>query len=82
VIAVLSLFTGSGIAIPRVPVAPREGSDQEEIELLDEDMEVDFVKGDAVILAIWFASRFIFRCPCSPSVKRVAVGCVPCAGPT
>ena len=29
-------------------VAPREGSDQEEVELLDEDMEVDFVKGGAV----------------------------------
>jgi uncharacterized protein len=29
---------------------PREGADQEEIQLLDEDMEVDFIKGDTIDL--------------------------------
>jgi uncharacterized protein len=31
-------------------VAPGKGADGEEIELLDEDMEVDFIKGDAIDL--------------------------------
>lgn len=29
-------------------VVPRERADQEEIELLDEDMEVDFIRGDTI----------------------------------
>jgi uncharacterized protein len=32
-------------------IVPREGADQEEIQLLDEDMEVDFIKGDTIDLS-------------------------------
>jgi uncharacterized protein len=61
-------------------VAPREGSDQEEIELLDEDMEVDFVKGDAVDLSDMVREQIYLSLPVQSICKEGCRGLCPVCG--
>jgi uncharacterized protein len=61
-------------------VVPREGSDQEEIELLDEDMEVDFVKGDAVDLSDVIREQIYLSLPMRSICKENCRGLCPVCG--
>jgi uncharacterized protein len=61
-------------------VVPREGSDQEEIELLDEDMEVDFVKGDAVDLSDVIREQIYLSLPMRSVCKENCRGLCPVCG--
>lgn len=61
-------------------VAPRGGADQEEIELLDEDMEVDFVKGDAVDLGDMVREQIYLSLPMQSICKETCRGLCPECG--
>ena len=61
-------------------VVPREGSDQEEIELLEEDMEVDFVKGDAVDLGEVVREQIYLSLPMQSICKESCRGLCPVCG--
>ena len=61
-------------------VVPKEGSEQEEIELLDEDMQVDFVKGDAVDLADMVREQIYLSLPMRSVCKESCRGLCPVCG--
>jgi uncharacterized protein len=61
-------------------VVPREGADQEEVELLDEDMEVDFVKGDAVDLSDMVREQIYLSLPVRSICKESCRGLCPVCG--
>ncbi|MCU0594671.1 MAG: DUF177 domain-containing protein [Desulfobacterota bacterium] len=61
-------------------MAPREGSDQEEIELFDEDMEVDFVKGDKVDLSDVVREQIYLSLPMQSICKDSCRGLCPVCG--
>ena len=61
-------------------VVPRKGSDQEEIELLDEDMEVDFVKGDAIDLSDVVREQIYLSLPMRSICKETCRGLCPVCG--
>jgi uncharacterized protein len=63
-----------------VLVVPREGTDQEEIELLDEDMEVDFVKGDAVDLGDMVREQIYLSLPLRSICQETCRGLCPLCG--
>ena len=81
VIVVLSLFTGNWNRHFHVYlVVPREGSDQEEIELLDDDMEVDFIKGDTIDLSDIVREQIYLSLPMRSICKESCRGLCPVCG--
>jgi uncharacterized protein len=60
-------------------VVPGQGADQEEIELLDEDMEVDFIKGDAIDLGDMVREQVYLSLPmrsiCMESCRGLCPSC-------
>jgi uncharacterized protein len=60
-------------------VVHKERADQEEIELLDEDMEVDFIKGDTIDLSDIVREQIYLTLPirsiCSESCRGLCSGC-------
>lgn len=61
-------------------MAPRKGSDQEEIELLDEDLEVDFVKGNEVDLDEMVREQVYLSLPMRSICKEGCRGLCPVCG--
>ncbi|HEX9910136.1 MAG TPA: DUF177 domain-containing protein [Desulfatiglandales bacterium] len=61
-------------------VVPREGSDQEEIELLDDDMEVDFIKGDTIDLSDIVREQVYLSLPMRSICKESCRGLCPVCG--
>lgn len=61
-------------------VVPKQRADQEEIELLDEDMEVDFVKGDAVDLSDIVREQIYLSLPMRSVCKESCRGLCPMCG--
>jgi uncharacterized protein len=59
---------------------PREGSDQEEIELLDEDMEVDFIRGDTIDLSDMVREQVYLSLPMRSICKESCRGLCPVCG--
>lgn len=60
--------------------APRKGSEQEEIELLDEDLEVDFVKGNEVDLGEMVREQVYLSLPMRSICKEGCRGLCPVCG--
>jgi uncharacterized protein len=60
-------------------VFPRQGADQEEIELLDDDMEVDFINGDTIDLGDIVREQIYLSLPmrsmCSESCRGLCPAC-------
>lgn len=61
-------------------MAPREGSDQEEIELLDEDLEVDFVRGNEVDLGDMVREQIYLSLPMRSICNENCRGLCPACG--
>jgi len=61
-------------------VARREGSDQEEIELLDEEMEVDFIKGNTIDLSDIVREQIYLALPMKSICKESCRGLCPVCG--
>jgi len=61
-------------------VVAKERADQEEIELLDEDMEVDFVKGDTVDLSDVVREQIYLSLPMRSICKESCRGLCPVCG--
>ncbi len=61
-------------------VFPRKGADQEEIELLDEEMEVDFVKGDTIDLGDMVREQIYLSLPMSAICREDCRGLCPVCG--
>jgi len=61
-------------------VVPREGSDQEEIELLDEDLEVDFVRGDTIDLSDIVREQIYLSLPMQSICRENCRGLCPVCG--
>jgi uncharacterized protein len=61
-------------------MVPREGSDQEEVELLDEDLEVDFVKGNEVDLGDVVREQVYLSLPMKSICKESCRGLCPVCG--
>lgn len=61
-------------------MAPREAPDQEEIELLDEDMEIDFVKGNEVDLDDVVREQIYLSLPMRSICKENCRGLCPVCG--
>ena len=61
-------------------VIPKERADQEEIELLDEEMEVDFVKGDRVDLGDIVREQIYLSLPMRSICKESCRGLCPACG--
>jgi len=61
-------------------VFPREGADQEEIELLDEDMEVDFIKGERIDLDDIIREQIYLTLPMSAICSEHCRGLCPVCG--
>jgi uncharacterized protein len=61
-------------------IVPKERANQEEIELLDEDMEVDFVKGDAVDLGDIVREQIYLSLPIRSICKESCCGLCPVCG--
>ena len=61
-------------------VVPRESSDQEEIELLDDDMEVDFIKGDTIDLSEIVREQVYLSLPMRSICKESCRGLCPVCG--
>jgi uncharacterized protein len=61
-------------------VVPREGTDQEEVELLDEDLEVDFIKGDTVDLSDMVREQIYLSLPMRSICKETCRGLCPVCG--
>lgn len=59
---------------------PREGADQEEIELLEEDMEVDFLRGDAIDLGDMVREQIYLSLPMRSICKESCRGLCPTCG--
>jgi len=59
---------------------PREGADQEEVELLDEDMEVDFIKGDRIDLDHIVREQIYLTLPMSAICSEHCRGLCPVCG--
>jgi DUF177 domain-containing protein len=59
---------------------PREGADQEEIELLDEDMEVDFIRGDTIDLSDIVREQIYLSLPLKSICKESCRGLCPVCG--
>lgn len=59
---------------------PRQGADQEEIELLEEDMEVDFLKGDAIDLGDIAREQIYLSLPMRMICKESCRGLCPVCG--
>jgi len=55
-------------------VAPGKGADGEEIELLDEDMEVDFIKGDTIDLSDIIREQIYLSLPMKSICKESCRG--------
>jgi uncharacterized protein len=61
-------------------IVPREGSDQEEIELLDDDMEVNFVRGEAIDLGDMVREQIYLSLPMRSICKENCRGLCPVCG--
>jgi uncharacterized protein len=61
-------------------VVPREGADQEEIELLDEDLEVDFIKGDTIDLNDIIREQIYLTLPMRSICRESCRGLCPACG--
>ena len=61
-------------------VVPGQGADQEEIELLDEDMEVDFIKGDAIDLGDMVREQVYLSLPMRSICMETCRGLCPSCG--
>jgi len=61
-------------------VVPREGPDQEEVELLDEDLEVDFIKGNEVDLGDMVREQIYLSLPIRSICKGSCRGLCPVCG--
>jgi uncharacterized protein len=61
-------------------VAPKEGSEQDEIELLDEDLEVDFVKGNGVDLNDMVREQIYLSLPMTSICRESCRGLCPLCG--
>jgi uncharacterized protein len=61
-------------------LVPRDKADQEEIELLDDDMEVDFVKGDKVDLSDIVREQIYLSLPMRSICKESCRGLCPVCG--
>ena len=61
-------------------VVPRDRVDQEEIELLDDDLEVDFIKGDTVDLSDMVREQIYLSLPMRSICKESCRGLCPVCG--
>jgi uncharacterized protein len=61
-------------------VVPRERADQEEIELLDEDMEVDFIRGDTIDLSDIVREQIYLSLPMRAICRESCRGLCPVCG--
>jgi uncharacterized protein len=61
-------------------VVPREKADQEEIELLDEDMEVDFIRGDTIDLSDIVREQIYLSLPMRAICRESCRGLCPVCG--
>jgi uncharacterized protein len=61
-------------------VVPGKGADQEEIELLDEDMEVDFIRGDTIDLSEIVREQIYLSLPMRSICNESCRGLCPVCG--